>query len=394
MEKYKLSDLFEKPISGEWGNELEEGKKGTRVLRTTNFTNIGRIDFSDVVERDVDLEKYSSKILKKGDIIIEKSGGSPTQPVGRVIYFDKEDEVYLCNNFTAILRPNERIYPKFALYLMMRLHLTKKVMKFQNKTTGIINLKLNDYIETTKVNIPSIETQKKIVEVLDKAQYLIDKKKEQIDLLDELVKSRFIEMFSNLNNENKLSLGDCTNFIDYRGKTPKLSEDGNIRMINAKSVGKGVFKYIDEYISEETYNSWMKRGFPNYGDILFVTEGHTFGNTCMIPKKVGKFAMGQRVITIQGNKGIINNSFLYQYMQTLEFKIKIDKYKTGSSAQGIRSKELQKILVPIPPIELQNEFAEFVTKVDSIRSKMEASLSELEDNFNSLMQKAFKGELF
>lgn len=240
----------------------------------------------------------------------------------------------------------------------------------------------------------NLETQNKIVEVLNKAQSLIEKKKEQIDLLDKLVKSRFIEMFSNLNNENKLSLGDCTNFIDYRGKTPKLSEDGNIRMINAKSVGKGVFKYIDEYISEETYNSWMKRGFPNYGDILFVTEGHTFGNTCMIPKNVGKFAMGQRVITIQGNKGIINNSFLYQYMQTLEFKIKIDKYKTGSSAQGIRSKELQKILVPIPPIELQNEFAEFVTQTDSIRSKMEASLSELEDNFNSLMQKAFKGELF
>ena len=392
--KYKLSDLFEKPISGEWGNEIKEGTKGAKVLRTTNFTNLGRLDLSDIVEREIDLIKHKDKTLKKGDIIIEKSGGSPTQPVGRVVIFDiDEKEPYFCNNFTSILRPTDKLYPKYSLYLMKRLYDIRKVLKFQNQTTGIINLKLNDYISKTEVDIPSLEVQEKIANTLDKSQKLMDKRKEQIEALDELVKSRFIEMFGNLKDEKHLALNKCTNFIDYRGKTPTLSDTG-IRMINAKSVGNGVFKYIDEYISEETYNSWMKRGFPMAGDVLFVTEGHTFGNVCRIPDDLNKFAMGQRVITMQGNKGIINNAFLAQYMQTNAFKIKIDKYKTGSSAQGIRSKELQKILIPIPQIELQNKFEDFVKKVDKLKLEMKTSLKELEDNFNSLMQRAFKGELF
>lgn len=173
-------------------------------------------------------------------------------------------------------------------------------------------------------------------------------------------------MFGDLKDEKYMALNECTNFIDYRGKTPTLSDTG-IRMINAKSVGDGVFKHIDEYISEETYNSWMKRGFPMAGDVLFVTEGHTFGNVCRIPDDLNKFAMGQRVITIQGNKGMLNNVFLAQYMQSMTFKIEIDKYKTGSSAQGIRSKELKKVLIPIPTVELQNKFADFVKQVDKLK---------------------------
>lgn len=391
---YKLSEIFEKPISGEWGNELEEGKYGSKVIRTTNFTNMGRLNLNDIVERDIDLKKNGNKLLKLGDIIIEKSGGSPNQPVGRVVIFEENtNEKYFCNNFTSILRPKNIVNAKYSLYLLKDLYNKKRVLKYQNKTTGIINLKLNDYLNNTEIKLPSIEEQIKISTILDKSQELIDKRKEQIEALDELVKSQFIEMFGNLKDEEKLPLEKCTTFIDYRGKTPTLSESG-IRIINAKSVGNGFFKYIDEYISEETYDSWMKRGFPVAGDVLFVTEGHTFGNVCRIPNDLKKFAMGQRVITMRGKGGLLNNIFLAQYMQSMAFKIDIDKYKTGSSAQGIRSKELQKILIPIPNIELQNKFADFVKQVDKLKFEMEKSLKELEDNFNSLMQKAFKGELF
>lgn len=390
MEKYKLSDLFEKPISGEWGNELEEGKKGTKVLRTTNFTNIGRIDFSDVVERDVDLEKYSSKILKKGDIIIEKSGGSPTQPVGRVIYFDKEDEVYLCNNFTAILRPNERIYPKFALYLMMRLHQTKKVMKFQNKTTGIINLKLNDYIETTKVNIPSIETQKKIVEVLDKTQYLIDKKKEQIDLLDELVKSRFIEMFgdpvSNLKDWKKQKINEVAPVSNYKGE---FNEEKiwllNLDMVESNSGRIIDFNYVDK---EEIGSSTCTFDTSN----VLYSKLRPYLNKVVIPDRIG-YATSE-MIPLKPNKKVLNREYLTYSLRNKSFVDYISEKVSGAKMPRVVMNDFKNFELPIPAIELQNEFAEFVTQTDSIRSKMETSLSELENNFNSLMQKAFKGELF
>ena len=326
--------------------------------------------------------------LKTDDVLIGVRGD-----IGKLAIVPTEFNNANINAQIALLRIEDKniINPKYLLYALQEPEVLKEIER--NQTGSALKQLPINKLKEIKILIQPIEIQKKIVEVLDKAQELIDKRKEQIEALDELVKSKFIEMFGDLKSQKYMELNECTNFIDYRGKTPTLSDNG-IRIINAKSVGRGVFKYIDEYISEETYNSWMKRGFPVTGDILFVTEGHTFGNVCRIPNDLKKFAMGQRVITIQGNKGVINNAFLSQYMQTMAFKIDIDKYKTGSSAQGIRSKELQKISVPVPPIKLQNQFAYFVKQVEKLKFEMENSLKELEDNFNSLMQKAFKGQLF
>ena len=197
-------------------------------------------------------------------------------------------------------------------------------------------------------------------------------------------------MFGDLTQYTFRPFSECTKFIDYRGKTPQLSDDGTIRMINAKSVGKGFFKHVDEFITEETYNEWMKRGFPIEGDVLFVTEGHTFGNVCTIPANIGKFAMGQRVITIQGNKELLNNTYLATYMQTDVFKKEIEKYKTGSSAQGIRSKELIKIEVPIPQVSLQNQFAEFVQQVDKLKFEVEKNKNALKNFYCSKDKNYYK----
>ena len=181
---------------------------------------------------------------------------------------------------------------------------------------------------------------------------------------------------------------DCNDFVDYRGHTPELSELGNIRMINAKSVGKGYFKYVDEYVTEGTYNSWMHRGFGYPGDILFVTEGHTFGNTCLIPDDLTKFALGQRVITIKG-KEMINNVYLNQYMQTKIFLNKINVYKTGGTAQGIRSKDLLKVEIPVPSFEEQNRFSRFAKQIDKQKFEFEKQLKKLEELQASLMQEYF-----
>ena len=165
MDKVILKDIVEKPITGEWGNEGNT----VNILRTTNFTNEGFIDYSKVVKRDVEQKKINSKKLLKGDLIIEKSGGSPTQPVGRVVYFDS-DEIFLCNNFTAILRPKkEQVVPKYLHYLLFTGHKFGFTSAYQNKTTGIINLQLAKYLEGTKIPLPPLPQQQKIASILDAA---------------------------------------------------------------------------------------------------------------------------------------------------------------------------------------------------------------------------------
>ena len=384
--------------------------KSNRKINTVKLLDVVSIGGKSVREFDNELMYLSTGDLEESKIVNLEPVTFDSRPsranqlveINDILFAKMKDtrKTLLINENTKniivstgfyVLRASNKVLPKYIYhYLNSDYFLNQKNKLCKGATQKAIN---NDGLKQIDIVLYDDKIQAKIVELLDKSKELIDKRKEQIKSLDELVKSQFIEMFGNLKDEEKLPLEKCTTFIDYRGKTPTLSESG-IRIINAKSVGNGFFKYIDEYISEETYDSWMKRGFPVAGDVLFVTEGHTFGNVCRIPNDLKKFAMGQRVITMQGKGGLLNNIFLAQYMQSMAFKIDIDKYKTGSSAQGIRSKELQKILIPIPNIELQNKFADFVKQVDKLKFEMEKSLKELEDNFSSLMQKSFSGELF
>ena len=108
----KLINITGKALSGEWGTDDETGD-GIPVLRTTNFTNEGVVDYNNVVTRTITKKNIGEKFLCSGDIIIEKSGGSDKQPVGRVIYFDGPENTYLFNNFTGLLRvqDKERWFP-------------------------------------------------------------------------------------------------------------------------------------------------------------------------------------------------------------------------------------------------------------------------------------------
>ena len=197
MEYVKLRDVIIEKISGEWGTE-GTADNGVKVLRTTNFTNIGKIDYTEIVYRIIPANKIEKKRILYGDIIIEKSGGSPNQPVGRVVFFDKKDgSVYITNNFTAILRPDPQfVYNKFLFYSLFFLHKKGITLKYQNKTTGILNIRLDKYLEE-KILVPSLTDQVRIAKLLSRVEELIEDRKKSINLLDDLLKSKFYDMFGN-----------------------------------------------------------------------------------------------------------------------------------------------------------------------------------------------------
>lgn len=187
MKLEKLSNVLAEQITGEWGHEGED----VAVLRTTNFTNEGRLNLNEVVRRSISKDKILKKRLKIGDTIIEKSGGSPTQPVGRVVYFDVNGQDYLCNNFTSILRPSKEVDPRYLFWFLFANHLNKRTLNYQNKTTGIINLKLERYLEETRIPLPPLPIQKKIAAILDKADSLRHKDKQLLEHYNKLVQSIF-----------------------------------------------------------------------------------------------------------------------------------------------------------------------------------------------------------
>lgn len=152
---------------GEWGSEDLDGT-GVKVIRTTNFTNVGKLNLEEVVSRNIDDKKVAKKTIKKFDTILERSGGTNDNPVGRVVLFE-EDEPYLCNNFTQVLRFKD-IDPRFAFYSLFFFYQTNKtaIRSMGSKTTGIQNLNMGKYLE---IGIPkaSPEEQKQFVAIAEQA---------------------------------------------------------------------------------------------------------------------------------------------------------------------------------------------------------------------------------
>ena len=204
MRVYALKDTLQASFGGEWGNDCILGE-GVAVLRTTNFTNTGNISYCNVVERDIADGKVQKKKLRVGDIILEKSGGTKNTPVGRVVYFDRSDKIYLCNNFTQVLRPNLQIvdgkYLFYCLYAKYQFHVTDGLY---NKTTGIQNLQMDRYFNL-QIPVVDKEQQYKICKQLDALRAAIEKKKQVLRKFEDLVKSQFIEMFGNpiTNSQNR-----------------------------------------------------------------------------------------------------------------------------------------------------------------------------------------------
>ena len=160
-ETVSLSQVFEKPQGGEWGEDDASGN-GTPVLRTTNFTDGGYIDYSDVATRIIDTKKVAKKALLEGDILIEKSGGSGDKPVGRVVFFEGESGKYLNNNFTARLHlaDSYEISALYTFYFMYINYWSGGTKLYEGKTTGIHNLMLMDYLQNTQIPLAPMVVQK------------------------------------------------------------------------------------------------------------------------------------------------------------------------------------------------------------------------------------------
>ncbi len=179
----------------EFKNGLWKGKKEpyikVKVLRNTNFNNDGTINFKDVAELDVEEKSFKYREIIKGDIILERSGGGPTQPVGRVVFFEKSDQFrYSFSNFTSRIRVvNElKIFPKFLFYFLFYFYYQGKTNDIQNRTTGIRNLDFSKY-KQIQIPLPPLPTQQKIASILSAIDEKIEAEENKKKALEELFKS-------------------------------------------------------------------------------------------------------------------------------------------------------------------------------------------------------------
>jgi type I restriction enzyme S subunit len=160
-----------------------------------------------------------------------------------------------------------------------------------------------------------------------------------------------------------LPLQDCmAAIIDYRGKTPDKKTFG-IPLVTAKVIKGGRIERPDEFIAEADFDAWMRRGMPETGDIVMTTEA-PLGEIAQLDGK--KVALAQRVITLRGKPGLLDNTFLKFLLQSHSVQGEIQSRATGTTVLGIRQSELRKVNLTLPPFHEQRAIAHVLGTLDEL----------------------------
>lgn len=161
--------------------------------------------------------------------------------------------------------------------------------------------------------------------------------------------------------------------IDYRGKTPTKTTSG-IPLITAKIVKNGRIEPTQEYIAEADYDSWMRRGIPQKGDVVLTTEA-PLGEVAQL--NGDKIALAQRIITLRGKAGLLDSDFLKFLLQSNSVQHQLDGRASGTTVSGIKQSELRQILLSFPPLPEQKAIAHILGSLDDkieLNRRMNATL--------------------
>lgn len=373
----KLGEICNFQSGGTPSKNNSEFFDGTIPWVTTTALNGSKIDERNAATwiTEKAIKESAAKIVPANSIMVGTRVGVGKVAVNTV-------EMSTSQDIISLIDINEERWDKD--YLCKFLQSKSDYLNSQARGATIKGIKINVLAELAVPDI-SVKEQCRISEVLNTVTKLINARQQQLAKLDELVKARFVEMFSDTRAEEPLATL-CT-FIDYRGKTPEKAERG-LPFITAKNIKMHHMSFeTKEFISKETYDKVMTRGFPKVGDVVFTTEA-PLGNVCRIPYMKTEFYIGQRIITMQTKA--LEPVYLEYALSSDDFKRKILEKSSGSTVTGIRSKLLEQLTIPVPPIAQQQKFAAFVGQIEKIRLFIQKNIEKIETLKKALMQKYFE----
>ena len=407
MKLKKLDELCDF-ISGLW-----TGKNppfiNVGVIRNTNFHKNGNLNFENIAELDVEVKQFKTRQLKFGDIILEKSGGGPKQPVGRVCVFEKEDGQYSLSNFTSAIRiknKNELDY-KYLHYFLLNLYVTGKTEKIQTNSTGIRNLQLSLYKDFI-VPVPSLPTQQKIVTKLEAIFAEIDiataATEANANNAEALFQSYLKEVFERRGEGWEVKkLKDITEKIGS-GATPRGGNESykasGISLIRSMNVYDEGFYYpklafIDDAQAKELDNVKVENE-----DVLLNITGASVARCCVVPEDVLPARVNQHVSILRANKNIIIPKLIHYILISPVHKKKLLSVGEdgGATRQALTKAQLLEYEISFPSnlssqLKLVEKISNFYCYTSSIKNSYKEKIKNFPLLKHSILQKAFSGEL-
>ncbi|WP_372997008.1 restriction endonuclease subunit S [Lutispora sp.] len=329
-------------------------------------------------------ERYKLKLFPADTIVFAKSGMSCTK--NRI--YRLRGACYVVNHLACIVP--EGIDAQYLTY-----YLKNNPPSHLIKDAAYPSIRLTD-IQELEINVPPLETQKKVASILEKAEKAIEKRKKADELADKYLQSVFIDMFGDPVTNPKgweiKSLGCiCSKITDGTHKTPKYENIG-VRFISAKDIKNGKIDWSNtKYININEHQTLIKRCNPENGDILFTKSG-SIGAAAIVDKDF-EFSLFESLALIKYDRKFIDGKYLLHFLNNPSIRSKYVASTKGISIKHLHLIDIKQLSIIVPPIEQQQIFVRFVQKIEKLKEKQEKSSQELDSLFKSLMQKAFLGEL-
>ena len=394
----KLGDIVDK-YNGLWKGKKPPFVK-VAVIRNTNFSKDCKLRLQNIEYLDVEEKQYKTRKLFEGDIIIEKSGGSDKQPVGRPILFDIKHGEYSFSNFTSAIRVKEglKIMPKFLQLCLYNHYLLGATFPLQSATTGIHNLDFKGYLEL-EVPVPSLLEQGRIVEVLDAAFAKIDALKENAQKNLENAKALFQqvlkqELTPKPNWQTKKLSEIATDFSrgksKHRPRNDKKLFGGNYPFIQTGDI-RNSQKYVKKF--NETYNEFglsQSKLWPK--GTLCITIAANIAETAILDFPC---CFPDSVIGLVPNNKLVDVNFIY--FTLLLYKNELQNLGKGSAQDNINLGTFEKNQFPFPTKKEQEEIVMTIDAISQKCSKVianaEKTIAECDALKQAVLRRAFNGEL-
>ncbi|MGG1660901.1 restriction endonuclease subunit S [Brevibacillus sp. NRS-1366] len=331
----------------------------------------------------------NARILPKGSVLVTCIG-----TIGKVAITDLE-AVAINQQINAII-PNKQIVDEgYLAYLMW--HLKKQLQFIANApVVPIIN---KSQFSEFQVEIPDLIYQQRVLLILNKAQELIDKRRAQIEALDQLTQSVFLEMFGDPgNNPNEYQYEKLENHIDFltsgsRGWAKYFAESGEM-FITIKNVKQGEIIFDNVTYVNPPKTKEAERTKVQEGDLL-ISITADLGRTAVVSEEVAsKGAYINQHLSLLRLNSNCNPTYISFFLESPAGRRQFQSLNQEGVKAGLNFTSIKSLEIMVPPLHLQNKFEEVYLKVKECKKSLQKSLTELENNFNSLMQRAFKGELF
>ena len=390
----RLEDICAVFTDGDWIESKDQSDEGIRLVQTGNIGKgiyLEKEARAKYISEDT-FEKLKCTEIFPGDILVSRL----PEPVGRAcIIPDKEERMITAVDCT-ICRPDETVISKEYLCYFMRSN--AYYTRLLGSVTGTTRKRISrKNLGNVELDVPSREKQNEVVEQLDHLVNVIDSKTRELQLLDDLIQARFVELFGDPKlNDKGWNAGIISDYYEVKGgkRIPKgmgyaddVTAHPYLRATDMKN--ETILDDDIHYIDEEVYEH-IKRYTVKSGDIYLTNVGVNLGMAGVIPKKYDGANLTENAVKlVPKTEKVIDGVFLAHYINSPGIQDYINERKMSVGVPKLAIFRIETMPLLLPPLDIQMQFIEFHKQVNKLKVEIQKSLDETQILFDSLMQKYF-----